>query len=134
MINFATSRCFPTHPDSSRYPCSEECSEAGTCRLTVGPEHNSAGRQGQSSASSTLSPQNVTQQQKTRMKLRVFQVSLGPRTTATNRPVLLISKRNKSYEQGRRWGWASVAPTPSGGRVKGSRRMVVVINILDENY
>lgn len=67
--------------------------------LTVAPVHNSAGRQTRSPASNTCL-QSVTQQQKTRMSLQVFQVSLGPRTTVTQRPVLI----NKSYEQGHSCG------------------------------
>ena len=55
MINFATSHCFPTYSESSRYPALRNA-EKQVHDVTIAPVYNSAGRQAQSSASSTLSP------------------------------------------------------------------------------
>jgi hypothetical protein len=50
----------------------------------------------------------------------------------TQRPVLLNSKRDKSYEQGRSWGWANVSAPLSKRQSQRSAEMIDGINILND--
>jgi hypothetical protein len=71
--------------------------------FTIAPIHNWRGWYGPPPTSTTCL-QNVTQQHRTGMRLRVLQVTVILTTRVTQRPALLNSKRHKSPEEWRSWG------------------------------